>query len=47
MKIFETCKTIKCPHAFATRLGGVSKEQFKSLNLGFVYGDDPRDVEQN
>ena len=30
-----------------TRLGGVSKGNFASLNLSFDVGDDPTDVEQN
>ncbi len=34
-------------HAFSTRLGGVSKNEFKSLNLGFLCGDDEKCVEEN
>ena len=38
---------LKCPHAFSTRLGGVSSGEFESLNLGFEYGDLPDNVSKN
>ncbi len=34
-------------HAVTTRLGGVSKGHFSSLNLGHTVGDDPDAVEEN
>ena len=38
-----------CPHGFSTRIGGVSKGVFESLNLGRLdtLGDDPARVEEN
>ena len=34
-------------HAFSTRLGGVSRPPYASLNLGASVGDDPLAVEEN
>lgn len=34
-------------HCFTTRLGGVSKGIFESLNLSFSRGDDPEAVKEN
>ncbi len=34
-------------HAFSTRIGGISKGEFKSMNLNFKRGDDPEKVMQN
>lgn len=34
-------------HGFSTRLGGVSKGYFSSLNLGHTRGDDPAAVREN
>lgn len=34
-------------HGFSTRLGGVSRESFESLNLSFGRGDEDRAVEEN
>ncbi len=34
-------------HAFSTRIGGVSTEEFKSMNLNFKRGDDPERVTEN
>lgn len=34
-------------HAFSTRIGGVSKDEFKSMNLNFKRGDDPEKVLDN
>ncbi len=34
-------------HAFSTRVGGVSSNEFKSLNLSFSRGDDAKCVEEN
>ena len=34
-------------HGFSTRLGGVSKSPFDSLDLGLGRGDDPADVAEN
>lgn len=38
---------IPCPHGFTTRLGGVSRGVFASLNLGENRGDDPDAVREN
>jgi YfiH family protein len=35
------------PHAFSTRLGGVSRGPYASLNLGRSVGDDPAAVAEN
>lgn len=34
-------------HGFSTRLGGVSKGYFESMNLGYSNGDNPKDVDEN
>ncbi len=34
-------------HAFSTRIGGVSKNEYKSMNLNFKRGDDPECVMEN
>jgi YfiH family protein len=34
-------------HLFSTRLGGVSKDFYKSMNLSFTRGDDPQCVTEN
>lgn len=34
-------------HAYSTRLGGVSKNEFKSMNLSFSCGDDAESVMKN
>ena len=40
--------SIKAPHGFATRLGGVSlKDEYKSLNLGVRTDDNPAFVRKN
>jgi len=38
---------IPVPHAFTTRLGGVSQGIYESLNLGMALGDDPAAVAEN
>lgn len=38
---------LPCPHAFTTRLGGVSAGPYASLNLGERTGDDPAAVREN
>lgn len=38
---------IAAPHAFTTRLGGVSKEHLFSLNLAMHRGDKPENVAEN
>lgn len=40
-------EAVGVPHAFTTRLGGVSVGPFESLNLGFSTGDQPDDVLTN
>jgi len=42
---FDILSGIK--HAIVTRQGGVSQEQWRSLNLGGTVGDDPLNVEKN
>lgn len=44
---FTTSKLISCPHAFSTRLGGVSEGVYASLNLGLNRGDEPERVLEN
>ncbi|AFS78324.1 putative multi-copper polyphenol oxidoreductase laccase [Gottschalkia acidurici 9a] len=39
--------TLLVTHAFTTRLGGVSKDPFNSLNLGFKTGDNKKDIIEN
>lgn len=34
-------------HAFSTRMGGVSKGPFSTMNFSFMRGDDPEDVKEN
>ena len=34
-------------HAFSTRMGGVSKGPFATMNFSFTRGDDPADVKEN
>lgn len=40
-------ENIAVTHAFTTRIGGVSKAPFDSLNLGLHRGDDPENVANN
>lgn len=42
-----TADVLHTPHAFSTRLGGVSTGIFESLNLGSTRGDDPENVQEN
>lgn len=44
---YLTAENIPVPHAFTTRLGGVSTGYLSSLNLGCNRGDDPGNVEEN
>ncbi len=44
---YLTAGNIPAPHAFTTRLGGVSEGFLHSLNLGMHRGDDPQNVEKN
>ncbi len=44
---YLAAENISAPHAFTTRLGGVSEGTFRSLNLGFHRGDRPENVEKN
>jgi len=44
---FESFAAEKLVHAVFTRLGGVSKEPFASLNVGSSVGDDPAAVAEN
>ena len=34
-------------HAYSTRIGGVSENEFKSLNLGFATKDSSENVKKN
>ncbi len=45
--IYMRSDIISAKHAFTTRYGGVSKNEFSSLNLGSSRGDDPRSVREN
>ena len=40
-------KKISCPHGFSTRLGGVSRGVYESLNLGMNRGDEEALVKRN
>lgn len=40
-------KTGIATHAFSTRIGGVSKGIWSSMNLSFTRGDDPKDAYEN
>ncbi len=40
-------KTGIVTHAFSTRIGGVSKGIWSSMNLSFTRGDDPKDAYEN
>lgn len=42
-----TAENISAPHAFTTRLGGVSADHLSSLNLGAHRGDSPENVAKN
>jgi len=42
-----TAPNIRAPHAFTTRLGGVSTGVFESLNLGLSLGDERANVIEN
>lgn len=44
---FVTSALIQTPHAFSTRLGGVSEGHLASLNLGHTRGDVPENVLEN
>ncbi len=44
---YFTAENLTVPHAFTTRLGGVSQGYLASLNLGFHRGDDPERVLEN
>lgn len=45
--VYMTADNIHTTHAFTTRLGGVSRGIFRSLNLAVSRGDDAADVEKN
>ena len=42
-----TSSKLPVTHGFATRLGGVSREPYASLNVGQAVGDDPKAVREN
>jgi len=44
---YLTADGIGAAHGFTTRLGGVSRGSFSSLNLGCHRGDDPKNVAEN
>ena len=45
--VFRTAETISSPHAFSTRLGGVSEGHLSSLNLSVRRGDSAENVREN
>lgn len=48
MEQFVKAENLTCPHGFSTRLGGVSRGVYESLNLGRLErGDDPEKVREN
>lgn len=44
---YLVAENISVPHAFTTRLGGVSTGYLESLNIGMHRGDDPKNVTEN
>ena len=44
---YLTADGIAVPHCFTTRLGGVSKGIWESMNIGLHRGDDPENVRKN
>ena len=44
---YEAAEHIAVPHAFTTRLGGVSSGHLSSLNIALHRGDTPENVEKN
>ncbi len=44
---FQQSGLLPLPHGFSTRLGGVSRGSFSTLNLGHTRGDDPAAVREN
>lgn len=44
---YFVAENISAPHAFTTRLGGVSKGYLDSLNIGMHRGDSPENVAEN
>jgi len=45
--VYLADENIPVPHAFTTRMGGVSMGIYESLNLGMALGDDPTAVAEN
>jgi len=45
--VYLVDENIHVPHAFTTRMGGVSEGIYESLNLGMALGDDPIAVAEN
>lgn len=45
--VYLTSSVLQTPHAFSTRLGGVSTGSLSSLNLGAGRGDRPENVAEN
>jgi len=45
--ILIKCDTLNIPHAFSTRIGGVSEGAFSSLNLSYSSGDNPEAIKEN
>ena len=44
---YYRAESIEAPHAFTTRMGGVSQGYLSSLNLGIHRGDQPENVLKN
>lgn len=45
--VYDKSELISSPHLFTTRLGGVSKGVYESLNTSFTVGDDRENVLEN
>lgn len=45
--MYMTAPNIRAVHAYTTRLGGVSRGIYESMNLGMSLGDDPENVKAN
>ena len=44
---YLTADNISAPHCFTTRLGGASRGQLASMNIGTRRGDAPENVVEN
>ena len=45
--VFDAWENLPVTHAFSTRIGGVSRNEFAAMNLGFGRGDSDENVAEN